>query len=85
MVLVRCSDELVIGCVERVADTFYLPCNLVNIFFRCYAGSLGVFFNFLAVLIGSGEHKNVIAAKALIARDCIGQHNFIAVADMRFS
>ena len=39
--------------------------------------------DFLAVLIGAGQKKNLLAFKLMIARDDVGQHFFVSVTDMR--
>lgn len=57
MVIVGRSDKLVISRVEQIADTAYLPCHFVNIFFRGYACILGVLLYLLTVFIGTGKEN----------------------------
>ena len=57
--------------------------DLVDELLRRDAGFLGRLLHFLAVLIDAGEKENFFAFQPVIARDDIGQHLFVGVADVR--
>ena len=85
MVIVGRSDKLVISCVEQIADTAYLPCHFVNIFFRGYACVLGVLLYLLTVFIGTGKEKHIISLHSLIPGYGIGENYLIGIAYVRLA
>ena len=85
MIIVGRSDKLVISCVEQIADTAYLPCHFVNIFFRRYACILGVLLYLLTVFIGTGKEKHIISLHSLIPGYGIGENYLIGIAYVRLA
>ena len=77
------ADELVVGGVHQVPDCLDFARDLVNVLLRRDAGSLCLLLDLLAVLIGAGLEIDIVAGHALIARDRVGQHDFVGVADVR--
>ena len=85
MIIVGRSDKLVISRVEQIADTAYLPCHFVNIFFRGYACILGVLLYLLTVFIGTGKEKHIISLHSLIPGYGIGENYLIGIAYVRLA
>ena len=77
------ADEFVVGGVHQIPDGLNLTGNLVNVLLRRDAGCLGLLLNLLTMLVRAGLEVNVIAGHALVARDGIGQHDLVGVADVR--
>ena len=77
------ADELVIGGVHQVPDLLDLSSDVVHMLLRGDARSLGLFLDLLAVLVRAGLEVYVVAGHALVARDRVGQHDLIGVADVR--
>ena len=85
MLRVGRADKVVVGRVEQIADLPYLARDLVYIFLGRNAGRGRVLLNLLPVLVGAGQKENIIALQPLIPRQRVGQHNLIAVADVRLA
>ena len=72
-----------------VADVEFFPegdefrGDLVDELLRRDAGFLGGLLDLLAVLIDPGEVENFLAFQPMIARDDIGEHLLVGVADVR--
>ena len=77
------ADELIVSGVHQIPDRLDLARDLVDMLLRRDAGSLCLLLNLLAVLVGAGLEVDIVAGHALVARDRVGQHDLIGVADVR--
>ena len=77
------AHELVIGGVHQVPDALDLARDLIDVLLRGDARGLGLVLDLLAVLVRAGLEVHVIAGQALVARDRVGEHDLIGVADVR--
>ena len=85
MVIVRCADEVVVAAAQHIPNFLDFAGDAVHVFLRRDAGFPRQRLDFLAVLVGSGAEKDVVALRALITGDCVGEHDLIGVADMRLA
>ena len=83
VVIVRGADEFIVGGVHHVPVRLDNLRDVVDIFLRGDAGGIGLFFNLLAVLVRAGLEVDIVALHALIARNAVGEHDLIRVADVR--
>ena len=83
VVIVRSADEFVVGGVHHVPVRLDDLRDVVDIFLRGDAGGIGLFFNLLAVLVRAGLEVDIVALHALVARNAVGEHDLIRVADVR--
>ena len=83
VVVVGRADELVVRGVHDVPVRADDLRDLVDVFLRRDAGGLRLFLDLLAVLVGAGLEEHVVALEALEARDAVGEHDLIRVADVR--
>ena len=83
MIVVGGADEAVVRDVHqlpKVEDAALAGDDLVHELLRGDACGLGLLFDLLAVLVGTGEEHHVITAHALVARDGVGRHGAVGVA-----
>ena len=86
MIVVRGADETVVGNVHQLPKIFHAPLtfhNVVHKFLRADAGLAGFVFNFLAMLVRSGEEHHVKALQALVAGDGVSGHGAVGMADVQ--
>ena len=83
VVIVRGADEFIVGGVHHVPVRLDNLRDVVDIFLRGDAGGIGLFFNLLAMLVRAGLEVDIVALHALIARNAVGEHDLIRVADVR--
>ena len=83
VVVVGRADEFVVGGVHYVPVRADDARDLIDVFLRRDAGGLCFFLDLLAVLVGAGLEEHVVALKALVARDAVGKHDLIRIADVR--
>ena len=79
------TDKVIIGSIHQIPQLLYHACDVIHIFFWRNAAFLRFQFNFLPMLVRSGLEKNVITVFSLKSGNTVGQHNLIAVPDMRFA
>ena len=85
MILVRCTDKFVIGCVHQIPDSLNLRRHSIHKFFRSYARFLCFQFDLLSMFVCSCLEKHIISLLSFKTRDTVCQNHFISVADMRFA
>ena len=85
MILIRRTDEAVIGGIHQVPDPFDLTCLDIDILFRCDAGFLCLLFDLLTMFIGARLEVDIITCQSLVAGDGISHDDLIGVADMRLA
>ena len=79
---VRCSDELVVGCVETVPVIPDLSCSFVYKLLRCDTSCFSLFLNLLAVFVSTCLEVNIIALFTSETCDSVGKNDFVGVADV---
>ena len=82
MVLVRSTDEPVIGGVHQVPEAFDLGGVLVHEGLGGHAGPVGTALDLLSVFVGACLEIDVIAVRSLVSCDGICQYDLVAVADV---
>ena len=85
MIIVCCSDKLVITCVHQIPNSFNLCGNPINIFFRAYARLLGKLLYFLSVFVRSRTEEHIVSHISFKSRYCVCQNNLICVSYMRLT
>ncbi len=69
VVVVCCSDELIVACVHDIPVSLDDACNVIDILLRSYACCVSLFLNFLTMLVCSCLEENIIALKTLVSCD----------------
>ena len=82
MLRVRRADKLVVGSAHQLPDPPDLPGDSVHVFLGRDPSRFGAVLNLLAMLVGTGQEKDILAFQAMVTGDRIGQDDFIAVPDM---
>ena len=85
VLLVRRADELVVGDVHQVPDALYLPRHVVHELLGAHSRGGGLLLDLLPVLVRARLEAHVKALQALKARDRVGEHDLVGVADMRLA
>ena len=85
MIIVGGTDKVVVGNVQKVAHILNLSGYLIYKFLGCYAGFVGLQFDFLTVLVGTGLEIDVIALGSFISGNTVCQHDFVVVSDVRLA
>ena len=83
MLRVGRADELVVGDVHEVPDAADLAGDGVDVLLRGLAFLARLILDLLPVLVGAGQEIDVAALRAAEARDGVGQHGLVGVADVR--
>ena len=85
MIIIGCTDELIIGNVHAV-KLFPDHCgDAVNKFFRRNALGQSFFFYLLTMFVGSCLKTDIITCHSLITGNGIRQYNLINISDVRFT
>ena len=85
MILIRCTNKLIIGSVHQIPDRLDLPRGMIYEFLWCYACCLGLFLYLLTVLICSCLEKYIIPFGSLKPGNRIRKHCLIRITNVRFS
>lgn len=85
VIIVRCADEVVVAASEHIPNFFDFTGDAVHVFLRRNAGFFRQRLDLLAVFVGPGAEKDVVALCALITGDRVGEHDLIGVADVRLA
>ena len=85
MILIGGTDEFIIGSVHKIPDPFDLGRHVIDKLFRSDAGFLGLQLDLLAVLVGSGLEKHIIALLSLETGDAVCENDLVGVSDMRLA
>ena len=83
MILVGCTDKIIIRRVYEIPDSLDLTGYLVNILLRGDAGCFCLLLNLLTVLIGSCLEIDIVSFRALISCDRICENDLVSISDMR--
>ena len=82
MILIRGSDELVIGSVQQVAHSLNDPRHLVHELLGRHPRLLSLQLDLLSMLVRAGLEEDIIPFLALEPGDAVRQHDLIIVAYM---
>ena len=82
MVIIGGADEFIIGSVHQIPDPLNLTGHIVHEFLRSNACLLSLQLNLLAVLVGSGLEKYVVALESAETGNGVRQYDLIGVADV---
>ena len=85
MILVGCTNEIIIRRVYEIPDSLDLTGYLINILLRGDACCLCLFLNLLTVLVGSGLEIDIVSFRALISCDRICENDLVSISDMRLA
>ena len=82
MILIRGTDELIIGNVQQITQTADDTGDLIYMFLGCDAGCLSLQFDLLSMLVSTGLEEDIIALLSLETCDAVSQYDLVVVADM---
>ena len=80
----RCLGPVVVSDIKLFPKIDELLRDAFNEFGRWHARFRRRLLDLLSVLINAGQKENVFAFEPMIARNHIGQHFLVSVADMRW-
>lgn len=83
MIVVGGADKTVIRNVDVFPEFFEFGDHTVCIFLRGKAGGFGFVFDFLAMLVGSGQKQDIKASGAFVAGHGIAGDGGVTMPDMR--
>jgi hypothetical protein len=81
--ITRCLCPFIVSDIQLLPQIDELLSDAFNEFCRWYARFRCRLLDLLSVLIDAGQKENVFAFEPMIARNHIGQHFFVSVANMR--
>ena len=82
VIIIGGADEFIIGSIHQIPDALNLAGYIVHEFLRSNACLLSLQLDLLAVLVGSGLEKYVVALQSPETGDSVRQHDLIGVADV---
>ena len=82
MILIRGTDELIIGNVQQITQSADHTGDLVHMLLGCDAGCLSLQFDLLSMLVSTGLEEDIIALLSLETCDAVSQYDLVVVADM---
>ena len=82
MALLGSADEIVVFDVHQLPQGLRFLGDLIHELLGRHAGFLGLFFDFLAVLVQTGEEIGIVSLHLLKAGHGIGRHGGVGVADV---
>ncbi len=85
VIFVGGADKAVVRRADKVPQALDLARDVVDVFLRRDARRLGLFLDLLTVLVRAGLQIDVVALKALEARDAVGEDRFVGVSDVRLA
>ena len=85
VLLICCTDELIIGGVHEIPDITDHGSNLVHVCLRAHACCDCLLLDLLSVLICARHKADIIALFSLETRDRVRQYDLVGVADMRLA
>ena len=77
MIIICCTDKLIIRYIEVVAYTLYLTCHSVDKFLGSDAFFFCLLLDFLTMLVSTGLEKYIISVFSLVSCDGICQYYLI--------
>jgi len=77
------ANEAVVGDAEPIPERLEPDDCLVAVRFGVHVARGGGFFHLLAVFVGSGQEKGLVAERTVVTREHVGQHGGVGVADVR--
>ena len=82
MILIRGTDELIIGNVQQITQSADHTGDLIYMFLGSDAGCLSLQFDLLSMLVSTGLEEDIIALLSLETCDAVSQYDLVVVADM---
>ena len=83
MIVIRRADKAVVGNIHALPELLNPRYDVIHILLRRHTRGFGLFFDFLAVFVRTGQKHNVVSAHPLVARHNVSCHGAVAVADMQ--
>src|SRR3989339_802959 len=83
MFFVGSADEIIIGNIKLTPGLFKLRRNFICILLGLNLHLSGLLGNLSAMLVSTSQKESFIAKRAMPARQDIGRHGRIGMADMR--
>ena len=77
------ADVAVVADAELVPEVFKLGADGVGVLFGALVPSRRRLLDLLAVLVGAGEEERLLPLQRVVARQHVGDHRRVGVADMR--
>ena len=85
MIIIGGADEFIIRSVHEIPDPFDLRRYVIDKLLRSNAGFLSLQLDLLAVLVGSGLEKYIVALLSLETGDAVCENDLVSVSDMRLA